>query len=240
MFEHSFFKYTPTEARYYQVPHDNPSQVPFLAPYPEDKSISVLLLIGLLGIPYYSFEKLEHAYHGGPVARSDPHLKVTADDLRATRVLTLAVKFFGARRPVASSTIRADLYPELDIESFNRQYLRDRELLATFGIQVRDAGQIDGDTLWKVDELTSYVQGEGLTQDDARMLYVLCHDMAFDQSFAYRDELRMALAKISQMYRGTTLPHIDTTCRSSTTLHGTVFGLNPIPVVSIMGKRARR
>lgn len=158
------------------------------------------------------------------MARSDLHLKVTADDLRATRVLTLAVKFFGARRPVASSTIRADLYPELDIESFNRQYLRDRELLATFGIQVRDAGQIDGDTLWKVDELTSYVQGEGLTQDDARMLYVLCHDMAFDQSFAYRDELRMALAKISQMYRGTTLPHIDTTTPTEHKILSTLVG----------------
>jgi proteasome accessory factor C len=145
------------------------------------------------------------------MAKTDQHLKVTADDLRATRVLTLAVKFFGASRPIASSTIRTDLYSELDIESFNRQYLRDRELLATFGIQVREAGQIDGDTLWQVDELTSYVQGDGLKQEDARMLYVLCHDMAFDQSFAYRDELRMALAKIAQMYRGSTLPHVDAT-----------------------------
>lgn len=158
------------------------------------------------------------------MAKSDPHLKVTADDLRATRVLTLAVKFFGSRRPVASSTIRTDLYPELDIESFNRQYLRDRELLATFGIQVREAGQIDGDTLWQVDELTSYVQGEGLTQDDARMLYVLCHDMAFDQSFAYRDELRMALAKISQMYRGTTLPHSDATTPTEHKILSTLVG----------------
>lgn len=145
------------------------------------------------------------------MAKTDQHLKVTADDLRATRILTLAVKFFGASRPIASSTIRTDLYSELDIESFNRQYLRDRELLATFGIQVREAGQIDGDTLWQVDELTSYVQGDGLKQEDARMLYVLCHDMAFDQSFAYRDELRMALAKIAQMYRGSTLPHVDAT-----------------------------
>lgn len=156
--------------------------------------------------------------------RNDPYLKVTADDLRATRVLTLAVKFFGARRPVASSTIRTDLYPELDIESFNRQYLRDRELLATFGIQVREVGQIDGDTLWQVDELTSYVQGEGLGQDEARMLYVLCHDMTFDQSFAYRDELRMALAKISQMYRGSTLPHVDATTPTEHKILSTLVG----------------
>lgn len=145
------------------------------------------------------------------MAKNDSHLKVTADDLRATRVLTLVVKFFGSSRPIASSSIRYDLYPGLDTDSFNRQFLRDRELLATFGILVREAGQAEGDTLWQVDEDASYVQGDELSQSDAYLLYVLCHDMAFDQSFAYRDELRMALAKISRMYRGNTVPRTDTT-----------------------------
>ncbi len=147
------------------------------------------------------------------MSRRDNHLRMTADDLRAARVLTLAVKFFGTRHPISSSSINIDLYPDLDDESFNRQYLRDRELLATFGIHIREAGSDGNDTCWQIDE-NSYVQGEGLGAQDARILYVLCHDMAYDQSFAYRDELRMALAKISQMYRGTTFPHTDETTPS--------------------------
>lgn len=144
------------------------------------------------------------------MARRDNHLRMTADDLRAARVLTLAVKFFGTRHPVSSSTINIDLYPDLDDESFNRQYLRDRELLDTFGIHIREADSDGNDSRWQIDE-SSYVQGDGLGAQDARMLYVLCHDMAYDQAFAYRDELRMALAKISQMYRGTTFPQSDDT-----------------------------
>ena len=145
------------------------------------------------------------------MSKRDTYLKMTNDDLRAARVLTLAVKFFGAAGPVSASTIHADLYPELEDGSFKRQYLRDRELLSTFGIQVRQTGDDGIDTFWQVDEGASYVSGESLSEGDARLLYVLCHDLAYDQSFAYRDELRMALAKISQMYRGTAVPYSDTT-----------------------------
>ena len=144
----------------------------------------------------------------------DAYLKMTGDDLRAARVLSLAVKFFGTHGTIPSSTIARDLYPGLDEPSFNRQYLRDRELLATFGLVVRAADENGGDTLWKVDERASYVQGDELSPQDARMLYVLCHDLAFDRSFAYRDELRMALAKISQMYRGTIPQATDATTTS--------------------------
>lgn len=145
------------------------------------------------------------------MAKSDSHLNMTSDDQRAARVLTLAVKFFGATLPIPASTINADLYPDLDSASFSRQFLRDRELLASFGIVIREVESFDNDTRWQVDESSSYVQGEGLGTKDACMLYVLCHDMAFDQAFPYRDELRMALAKISRMYRGSFIPHTDTT-----------------------------
>lgn len=145
------------------------------------------------------------------MAASDSHLRMTADDERAARVLTLAVKFFGSHQPIASSTICAELYPQLDATSFKRQFLRDRELLSTFGIVIREKDGNDSDTLWEVDERMSYVQGEGLSTTDACMLYVLCYDMAFDQAFPYRDELRVALAKISRMYRGSSIPQTDET-----------------------------
>lgn len=158
------------------------------------------------------------------MAKRDSYLKMTGDDLRAARVLTLAVKFFGSSKPISSSSIRADLYPELDPSSFKRQFLRDRELLATFGLVIREAGTTDDDTLWQVDEGTSYVQGEGLAANDARMLYILCYDMAFDQAFPYRDELRMALAKISRMYRGSIVSHTDQTTPSEHKLLSTLVG----------------
>ena len=145
------------------------------------------------------------------MAKQDSYLRMTEDDLRAGRVLTLAVKFFGTSRPIASSTIWSDLYPDLDEGSFKRQFLRDRELLDSFGIAIREVEGSQPDTLWRVDERNSYVRGDGLCASDARMLYVLCHDMAFDQAFPYRDELRMALAKIARMYPGGPIVRDDQT-----------------------------
>lgn len=139
--------------------------------------------------------------------------KMTKDDLRATRVLALAVKFFGSSTPIATSDIHQELYPGLDIKSFNRQFLRDRDLLATLGIVIRPVSE-SVETMWCVDEASSYIQGEDLSASDARMLYILCYDMAFDQAFPYRDELRIALAKISRMYRGTVIAMNDKTSAS--------------------------
>lgn len=153
------------------------------------------------------------------MAAHDSHLKMTSDDLRAARVLTLAVKFFGTSRTIPSSTIATELYPGLDENSFMRQFLRDRELLATFGLVIREVDSDAKDSVWKVDEEASYVKGGELSAHDARMLYVLCYDMAFDRAFPYRDELRLALAKIARMYRGATVAHTDaTTAREHKTL----------------------
>ena len=159
--------------------------------------------------------------------KDEAYLNMNCDDERAARVLTLAVKFFGSSLPVAASDIRRELYPTLDQASFFRQYLRDRELLSSMGIVVRQTGENGTETYWKVDGDVSYVQGEGIGPDEARMLYVLCHDMAFDQSFAYRDELRMALVKIAQMYRGATFPHVDgTSAREHKTLAALVGSMS--------------
>lgn len=153
-------------------------------------------------------------------SKKDKHLTMTEDDLRAARVLTLAVKFFGAASPLASSDIHIDLYPDLDDSSFSRQYLRDRELLASFGITISAVDDGAADTLWRVDEGSSYAQDDALSAGDARMLYVMCHDLAFDPSFPYRYELRMALAKISQMYHGAAFPQEDTTSPTENKLLG--------------------
>ncbi len=145
------------------------------------------------------------------MSKGDTYLNMSGDDLRAARVLTLAVKFFGTTKAIPSSTIAAELYPRLEEGSFMRQFLRDRELLASLGIVIREVESGDGKVAWQVDDRSSYVQDAGLSDRDARMLYTLCYNMAFDQSFPYRDELRIALAKISQMYRGNTFALSDAT-----------------------------
>lgn len=148
------------------------------------------------------------------MAKRYTHLDMNGDDIRAARVLTLVVKFFGASRPIPSSTIAADLYPNLEEGSFRRQFFRDRELLAGLGVVIREVEGPNDDTLWQVDGDTSYIRGAGISDHDARMLYALCYDMGFDQSFPYRDELRIALAKMAQMYHGSAFALTDTTSKS--------------------------
>ena len=139
-------------------------------------------------------------------AQEESFIDVNKIDRYASRVFTLAVKFFGTSTAVPSSSIRAELYSDLDDRSFSRQFLRDRNMLASLGIVINEVPTADNDTLWIVDEHTSYVQGEGISMQDARILYVLCHDMVYDQAFPYRDELRVALIKIAQIYQTAAIP----------------------------------
>ena len=139
-------------------------------------------------------------------AQEESFIDLNRNDRYASRVFTLAVKFFGAAKAISSSTIHQDLYPELDERSFNRQFLRDRNMLAALGMVINEIPTPDNDSLWAVDECTSYVQGEGIDLQDARTLYVLCHDLVFDQAFPYRDELRVALIKIAQIYQTVAIP----------------------------------
>ena len=139
------------------------------------------------------------------MARTKSFLDINSDDDHATRVLALAIKFFGTARALSASAINQEFYPTLDTSSFNRQFLRDRNILHSLGVAIVEVDSPDDETYWQIDQGASFVEEQGISAEDATMLYVLCHDMAFDSSFAYRDELRVALAKISQMYRGTTL-----------------------------------
>ena len=139
-------------------------------------------------------------------AQEESFIDVNKIDRYASRVFTLAVKFFGSSAAVPSSTIRAELYSDLDDRSFSRQFLRDRNMLASLGMVINEVPTADNDTLWVVDERTSYVQGEGISLQDARILYVLCHDLVYDLAFPYRDELRVALIKIAQIYQTAAIP----------------------------------
>ena len=139
------------------------------------------------------------------MARNRSYLDINSDDDHATRVLALAIKFFGATRPIPSSVINEEIYPSLDPSSFRRQFLRDRNILLSLGVTLNEVETKDDVSYWQIDQDTSFVEETSLGAEDASMLYVLCHDMALDPSFAYRDELRVALAKISQMYRVTAL-----------------------------------
>ena len=131
------------------------------------------------------------------------YLSMNRDDERASRAFALAVRFFGSSYPLSSDVLNAEFYPTLSHESFSRAFLRDRDLLSSCGLHIRDASEGKG-SLWEVDEESSYSSSEGLEGPDALALAILCQDLSHDPSFAWRGELRMALTKIGYATQGVT------------------------------------
>ena len=76
-------------------------------------------------------------------AQEESFIDVNKIDRYASRVFTLAVKFFGTSTAVPSSTIRAELYSDLDDRSFSRQFLRDRNMLASLGMVINEVPTAD-------------------------------------------------------------------------------------------------
>lgn len=123
------------------------------------------------------------------------------DDVQALRILSLAVEFMNAERPVAASSVRSRYYPELSDDSARKAFKRDRESLAQCGIVLESVGVADGgDALWQADASLSFVQDLELSADDALLIDLLCLPVADDPSFALRSDLRIALAKIDRAY----------------------------------------
>lgn len=126
-------------------------------------------------------------------------IELSSDDTQARRVLSLAVEFMNARGPVPASTIER-YYPDLSPESRNRAFHRDRESLALCGIIVERVAKPDGAMAWQVDESRSFVEGSTLSERDAFLLDVACLPLVNDPEFTFRDELRIALAKIDHAF----------------------------------------
>ena len=141
----------------------------------------------------------------------------TSDDLQARRLCGLAIAFSNAKTPLSSPEIHAAHYPDLSDDSFLRKFSRDREKLVECGLVIRKVGHDGREALWQASE-SSFADGSFLSPQDALMLDVLCAQLVKDPSFPWRDELRLALAKIDHAYGTLTAVRIAPTRKPDVTL----------------------
>ena len=122
------------------------------------------------------------------------------NDELARRLCALAIAFSNARKPLKSSEVRAAHYPaDLNDVTFRKAFLRDRERLAEGGLVIKKVGSDEKEALWQADS-SSFADSGTVSAEDALMLDVLCASLVEDPSFAYRGELRLALAKVDHAY----------------------------------------
>lgn len=126
-------------------------------------------------------------------------VSITSDDEQARRLCALVIAFSNARSPIPSADIHAAYYSDLTDDSFRRKFARDREKLVECGMVVRSVEKDDKEASWQADA-SSFADSSLLSADDALMLDVLCAQLVDDPSFAQRDDLRLALAKIDHAF----------------------------------------
>ena len=151
------------------------------------------------------------------MAEDEPIVSLTSDDEQARRLCALAIAFSNAESPISSQEVHAAHYADLSDDSFRRKFSRDREKLVECGLIIRQVGQDARDALWQAD-VSSFADGSSLSSDDALMLDVLCTQLVSDPSFAWRDELRLALAKVDHAFGTLTAARLSPTRQSNETL----------------------
>jgi proteasome accessory factor B len=144
-------------------------------------------------------------------------VSLTSDDEQARRLCALAIAFSNAESPISSQEVHAAHYADLSDDSFRRKFSRDREKLVECGLVIRQVGLDARDALWQADD-ASFADGSSLSADDALMLDVLCTQLVSDPSFAWHDELRLALAKVDHAFGTLTAARLSPTRQSNETL----------------------
>lgn len=127
----------------------------------------------------------------------------TQDEQSARRILALAVALINARRALNTTEIHREFYPQTSDATFRKTFLRDRERLAAAGLTLRNGQKVDDTLTWEVDEESSFVRENALTQEDALALDCLLLPIAQDPSYPYARDLRLALTKIDRSFDGT-------------------------------------
>ncbi len=124
---------------------------------------------------------------------------INKDDEAARRLATLELMLSNADRPLASSKIKSELWPDSPKDSFTRAFSRDRDTLANMGIYIVKAGGV-GEATWEIDAEKTYRGGAVLNPEEARVINVICQPFVAQPGFLYANELRFALAKIDKQF----------------------------------------
>lgn len=143
----------------------------------------------------------------------DDYKEPSEDDKSARRVLSVAIAFINATRPLSTTEVRRDLYSDLGDDAFRKAFARDRERLASAGLVLRNGPRVDNEVTWETDEESSFARESLLTRQDALMLDLLLLPLASDPSFPYARDLRMALAKIDRSFDGSSQISIPKSAR---------------------------
>ena len=143
----------------------------------------------------------------------DDYREPTEDDKSARRVLSVAIAFINATRPLPTTKIKRDLYSELSDDAFRKAFTRDRERLATAGLVLRKGPRLNNEITWETDEESSFARESLITRQDALTLDLLLLPLASDPSFPYARDLRMALSKIDRSFDGSSTIAIPAAAR---------------------------
>jgi len=124
------------------------------------------------------------------------------DELTARRIASLLIAFEHATVPLTSTDIQREFYPDTSFESFKRLFLKDRDRLARCGVVVErhSAGNAPEAALWQLNRQATLTDQIPLTQREATVLSIVCLRLVEDPSFPYREDLRVALAKVDRTY----------------------------------------
>lgn len=136
----------------------------------------------------------------------------TESERSARRVLSLAIAFINTNHPLSNIVIHREFYPEVSDRTFRKTFSRDRERLAIAGMVLRET-KWDENNAWEVDEESSFVKENLLTEQDALALDVMLLPLASDPSYPYSRDLRLALNKIDNSFDGSSVASIPPEAR---------------------------
>lgn len=159
-------------------------------------------------------------------AEDDFGTPLSKNEQMAERVTSLAVLFMSASAPLSLTEVTAALYTHLSKAAAEKAFKRDRSYLAECGISiisVRDASLGD---VYMLDKKATFADDSALTHDDAMAIQSICAPYLHQPDFPYREDLRMALAKIHRVF---TLDTATALATSTTSFHNTTA---PSPMIA--------
>lgn len=134
--------------------------------------------------------------------------RINEDDLKATRLASLAALFMTSPGPHATNTLLDACYAEIENrDSALKALRRDLPDLAKIGIVVEEGPRKGRQKTWVANTEASFARGAELNARDAIALSIACQPVLDAPGFPLADELKFALAKIDRAFGSTSVPY---------------------------------
>jgi predicted DNA-binding transcriptional regulator YafY len=133
---------------------------------------------------------------------NDNTVKLTADEQRIRRLLSMALVFTNKGTPISTIDVNTTFYPDSDGETFSKRFQRDRAALASLGTVIVQTQDADGGVAWEIDKALSFPDPQNLSIRDAVAIDLACRPLMSDPTFPYPDALASALEKVDGSFDG--------------------------------------